>query len=378
MTIRASLLLLVVAMKSEIFMQRSAFFLCVTLAACACACRVATAGNPDANDPGAMKRLKARDWTVPGINLNMRLVPAGSFTMGSPAGEVARDNDEQQHKVKISKPFYMAIYETRQREYYPLMIRKDFDLEAWRYQRGPLHEGAAWTYRSLMNGQRICGGSATPRIPRTDLNPMECVTWAKAMVFCKRITDKERAADRLPKGYVYRLPTEAEWEYACRAGTSGPYSFEGDYNSLRTLNAYACLFKSKGYMALATSPTPDSRKPNAWGLYDMHGNVFEWCLDWHGSYPSTTSTSSGQASSGRAPKGTLQDPVGPTHGTERVARGGGVLTFEPSADSLAKLVHPHFRSAARYSFPPRTAYQINLGFRIVLAPEVDVYGREQE
>jgi len=109
-------------------MQRPAFLLCITLAACAC--RVATAGKPDANDPAAMKQLKARDWTVPGINLNMRLVPAGSFTMGSPAGEVARDNDEQQHKVQISKPFYMAIYETRQREYYPLMIRKEFDLEA--------------------------------------------------------------------------------------------------------------------------------------------------------------------------------------------------------------------------------------------------------
>jgi formylglycine-generating enzyme required for sulfatase activity len=333
-------------------MQPPALFLCVTLAACAC--RVATAGTPDANDPGAMKRLKARDWTVPGINLAMRRIPAGSFTMGSPADEVARDNDEQQHKVKISKPFYMAIYETRQREYYPLMIRKNFDLEAWRYQRGPLHEGAAWTYRSMMNGRNI----ATPNIPRTDLNPMECVTWAKAMVFCKRITDQERAADRLPKGYVYRLPTEAEWEYACRAGTSGPYSFEGDYNNLRTLNAYACLFKSKGYKALATSPTPANRKPNAWGLYDMHGNVFEWCLDWHGPYAG----------------GTTQDPVGPTNGTERVARGGGVLTFEPSDSSLEKLVHPHFRSAARYGFPPRTAYQINLGFRIVLAPEVEGKG----
>ena len=325
-------------------------------------------------DLGDMKRIKAQNWTVPGMDLAMRRIPAGSFTMGSPADEVARDADEQQHKVKISKPFYMAIYETRQREYYPLMIRPDFDLEAWRYQRGPLHEGAAWTYRSMMNGRNI----ATPNIPRTDLNPMECVTWAKAMLFCKKITDKERAADRLPKGYVYRLPTEAEWEYACRAGTRGPYSFEGDYNSLRTLNAYACLFKSKGYKALATSPTPDSRKPNAWGLYDMHGNVFEWCLDWHGSYPSTTSTSSGQASSGRAPKGTLQDPVGPTHGTERVARGGGVLTFEPSADSLAKLVHPHFRSAARYSFTPRTAYQINLGFRIVLAPKIDMPGEDRK
>jgi formylglycine-generating enzyme required for sulfatase activity len=347
-------------------MLRITLFLCV--AAAACVCRVAIADTTADNDSDAMKRLKAQNWTVPGIDLAMRRIPAGSFKMGSPADEVARDDDEQQHKVKISKPFYMAIYETRQREYYPLMIRKDFDLDAWRYQRGPLHEGAAWTYRSTMNGRNI----ATPNIPRTDLNPMECVTWAKAMLFCKKITDKERAADRLPKGYVYRLPTEAEWEYACRAGTSGPYSFEGDHSSLRTLNAYACFFKSHGYKSLTTSPTPASRKPNAWGLYDMHGNVFEWCLDWYGPYPSTTSTSSGQASSGQA-SSPQEDPTGPTIGTERVARGGGVLTFEPSAGSLAKLVHPHFRSAARYGFPPRTAYQINLGFRIVLAPEVEVY-----
>jgi formylglycine-generating enzyme required for sulfatase activity len=248
----------------------------------------------------------------------------------------------------------MAIYETRQREYYPLMIRPDYDLEAWGYQRGPLHEGAAWTYRSLMNGRRISGGSAYPKIARTDLNPMECVTWDKAMLFCKRITDAERAAGRLPEGYVYRLPTEAEWEYACRAGTTGPYSFKGDYSNVGVLSAYMCLSKDGGYKAFATSPTPDNRQPNAWGLYDMHGNVFEWCLDWYGPYPAST----------------VKDPVGPDAGKERVARGGGVLPFPPGTGSLEKLVHPHFRSAARYRFPARTAHQINLGFRIVLAPEV--------
>jgi len=313
-------------------------------------------------DLAAVKQTKASEWTVPGLDLAMRRIPGGSFQMGSPSNEGARDDDEQQHKVKISKPFYMAIYETRQREYYPLMIRADFDLEAWRYQRGPLHEGAAWTYRARMDGRRICGGAACPPIARTDLNPMECVPWARAMLFCKKLTDVERAADRLPNGYVYRLPTEAEWEYACRAGTTGPYSFDGDYNKWNVLNTYACLFKAGGYKALATAPTPDDRKPNAWGLYDMHGNVFEWCLDWYGPYAGGPAT----------------DPVGPANGTERVARGGGVLTFEPSADSFEKLVHPHFRSAARYSFPPRTAYQINLGFRIVLAPELEVHGRNHK
>ena len=321
-------------------------------------CHAAVADDSATHNPGAMLKLEAPAWTVPDIGVAMRRIPAGSFSMGSPAGELARKADEPQHDVTITKPFYMAIYETRQREYYPLMIRPDFDLEAWGYQRGPLHEGAAWTYRSLMDGRRISGGSAYPKIARTDLNPMECVSWYKAMLYCQKITATERAAGRLPTGYVYRLPTEAEWEYACRAGTTTAYNFKGDYSNLGVLSTYMCLSKDGGNIAFATSPTPDNRQPNAWGLYDMHGNVFEWCLDGYGPYA----------------VGAAVDPVGPESGTERVARGGGVLTNPPGSGSLDQLVHPHFRSAARYRFPARTAHQINLGFRIVLAPEVKVPG----
>ena len=346
-------------------MRKSIGFPAIVFALVIC-CAAVTGGNSAArksaaNDPGAMKKLEASQWTVPGVGVAMRRIPAGAFTMGSPAGELGRKADEPRHKVTISKPFYMAIYETRQCEYYPLMIRKDFDLEAWGYQRGPLHEGAAWTYRSLMDGRRISGGSAYPKIARTDLNPMECVTWDKAMGYCQKITAAERAAGRLPEGYVYRLPTEAEWEYACRAGTATAYSFKGDYSNIGVLSAYMCLSKDGGYKAFATSPTPGNRQPNAWGLYDMHGNVFEWCLDWYGPY--TTAAA--------------KDPVGPKTGTERVARGGGALPFPPGSGSLEKLVHPHFRSAGRYRFPARTAHQINLGFRIVLAPEIEIPGAKK-
>ncbi|GAG23715.1 unnamed protein product, partial [marine sediment metagenome] len=138
-------------------MKRSILFLAIVFALVICCAAVSdnSAAKKSAPvDPAAMKKLKAPEWTVPGIGVAMRRIPAGSFTMGSPAGELARKADEPQHKVTISKPFYMAIYETRQREYYPLMIRPDYDLEAWGYQRGPLHEGAAWTYRSMMNGRR--------------------------------------------------------------------------------------------------------------------------------------------------------------------------------------------------------------------------------
>jgi formylglycine-generating enzyme required for sulfatase activity len=327
------------------------------LATCHAAVADSSSKKKDAPvDPEAVKKLDAPGWVVPDIGLAMRRIPAGTFTMGSPEGEIGRKPDETQHKVTISRPFYMAIYETRQREYYPLMIRPDYDLEAWGYQRGPLHEGAAWTYRSMMNGRRVSGGAAYPRIPRTDLNPMECVTWDKAMLFCRKITDKERAAGRLPKGYIYRLPTEAEWEYACRAGTTGAYSFQGDYTKIGVLNGYMCISTGGAYMSFFTSPTPHDRQPNPWGLYDMHGNVWEWCLDYYGPYPA----------------GAVTDPVGPDAGTERVARGGGAAPIGIGDGSLPTLVHPHFRSAGRYRFPGRTAHQINLGFRIVLAPAVKV------
>ena len=317
-------------------------------------------GIAAAQDTASVKSLTARDYTVPGVEMKMKLIPAGSFTMGSPTDEMCRCKDEVQHKVTISKPFYMGEYEVTQREFYKLMMPPDYDYEAWRFKRGPLHDGAAFCWRyptggGLINGPGSVGGD------RTDLNPMECVTWARASEFCKKLTKIERKAGRLPKGYVYRLPTEAEWEYACRAGAKGPYNVDGDYEDLNSIRKFAWV-ATFSFTAFGTRKVGSGRKPNAWGLYDMHGNVYEWCLDWYGPYE----------------KGAAKDPIGPARGAEKVIRGGcfaGVHKGDKKRHDkkdLDQQVHPFLRSAARYSVPPEISSYAILGFRVVLGAEKEV------
>jgi formylglycine-generating enzyme required for sulfatase activity len=125
--------------------------------------------------------------------------------------------------------------------------------------------------------------------------PVEQVNWAEAMEFCRKLTQREQAAGRLPAGHEYTLPTEAQWEYACRAGTAGDYA--GDLGAMGWYSGNAS----------GTTHPVGQKQPNAWGLYDMHGNVWEWCLDWYASYPG----------------GSVTDPAGPAQGVSRVFRGGG-------------------------------------------------------
>jgi formylglycine-generating enzyme required for sulfatase activity len=313
-------------------------------------------GISAAQDSAPSKLLSDKDYTVPGIEMKMKLIPAGSFTMGSPSGEMCRRGDEVVRNVTISKPFYMGVCEVTQREFYKLMVPPDYDYESWRFKRGPIHDGMAFCWRyprggGLINGAGALGGD------RTDTNPMECVTWARAREFCSKLTEIERKAGRLPKGYVYRLPTEAQWEYACRAGTKTPYNVEcdpGDLNSIRKF-AHVASFSVTSFGTRKVG----ERKPNAWGLYDMHGNVYEWCLDWYGPYD----------------KAGTKDPIGPDKGTERVVRGGcfsGVHKGDKKRHDrkdLDEQVNPFLRSAARYSIPPEISSYAILGFRVVLAPE---------
>jgi len=300
------------------------------------------------------KLLEVKDWNVPGIDLKLKLIQPGSFTMGSPETEPDRRDDEVQHKVTISKPFYMGIYEVTQKQYYDLML-PGYDHESWRYCRGPIHDGTALFYRSRKGRSHYVGGKLNLQ------HPMECVTWHKAMQFCDKINEAERKAGRLPKGYVYRLPTEAEWEYACRAGTTGSYNIEPEKTDAEYLRS-ADYIKPFANVTAGKPFDVGERKPNAWGLYDMHGNVYEWCLDWYGPYPTGEAT----------------DPTGPAEGEKRVARGGcfnGVAPHSPpgvlSRANIYEGMSPFLRSASRYQFSPEIYFYPIIGFRVVLAPEVE-------
>ena len=166
-----------------------------------------------------------------------------------------------------------------------------------------------------------------PVILRAFPDGVETVSWEDAVEFCRRLSDlpEEKAAGR-----VYRLSTEAQWEYACRAGTTTAYSFGDDASKLGDC---AWFGENSG-----GSPHPVGRKkPNSWGLYDMHGNVWEWCSDWYDQYPS----------------GAVTDPTGPQSGLKRVNLGG--CYSRPAADSRLAVRGKHLSSK---SFP-------NLGFRVV-------------
>ncbi len=181
-------------------------------------------------------------------------------------------------------------------------------------------------YRAIMEGS---DRSADPSHFKGDDRPVERVIWIEANEFCQRLTAKERKAGRLPKGAMYRLPRDAEWEYACRAGVTTKYCF-GDNES--ELPDYAWCIENAEKQTHPVS----SRKPNNWGLYDMHGNVLEWCQDW----------CEYQLQGGI-------DPSGPESGSSRVLRGGSWGNFARNCRcALRSSSHPAIRG-------------IDVGFRVL-------------
>ena len=247
-----------------------------------------------------------------GVWLNMNWINPGTFTMGSPEDELGRDNDETQHQVTLTRGYWMGKYEVTQAQYEAIMGKNP----------------------SYFKGADL---------------PVEQVTW-DAMTFCAKLTEQERAAGRLPEGYEYTLPTDAQWEYACRAGTTTALNSGKNLSDkeqcpeMDEMGWYGYNtgeYDSDGNHTNKGKTYPVGQKlPNAWGLYDMHGNVWEWCLDWYG---------------GDYPVSAVTDPTGPISGSRRMIRGG---SFYRGAS--------YCRSACRDYGSPNRRYG-DCGFRVALS-----------
>jgi len=227
------------------------------------------------------------------VGMKLAYVPAGTFMMGSPPDEANRDDDETQRKVTLTRGFYIGTTEVTQKQWQAVM-------------------------------------GFNPAETKADDLPASRISWANALAFCRKLGRAE--------GRTYRLPTEAEWEYACRARAAGPVAGTGKLDEM-------------GWHIDNSDerPRPVATKgPNAWGLFDMHGNAMEWCAD--------------RYARDVAPE-PATDPAGPAEGAERVARGGSWGHYPRAC-----------RAAARASVRP--AYQLKqVGFRVVMEAGTHTDGR---
>ena len=255
-------------------------------------------------------------WNLAYLNMEFIFLKPGEFLMGSENGEL---EETPPHPVKISQPFWMAKTEVTIGNYLSFLRNSGnlsgVDFEA---EHCPL-EKINNSFEIRKDNDRFS----------EDLNqPMIEISWNGAIDFCGWLCVHEKAKNRIPDGYEYRLPTEAEWEYACRAGSQGDFAGEFDQMTWFSSNS-----KSQTH--------PVGKKiPNDWGLFDMYGNVWEWCFDWQGNYPAESVT----------------DPWGPDKGTSRVLRGGSWLSVD-------------WECRSSYRLWRRPTYTSDfIGFRVVLAP----------
>ena len=303
-----------------------------------------------------------------GIKLELMPIPAGEFYQGSPAGEAGRyDEEGPLTRVQITRPFWLgktsvshaqwrAVMGTGLLEQVRLALHDDneYDLEGKKQTIRTF-----WGMQRDTDPQRLLGSGA-------DDVAMYYVSWTDAREYCRRLTEQERAAGRLPEGYVYDLPTEAQWEYACRAGTrtatfGGPLELRGAMHA-PILDAIAWYggnssvrysgegwdtagWKEKQYPGGRAGPrNVGLKRANAWGLHDMLGNVCQWCLDLNAKYPG----------------GRVTDPVGSSEYASRIFRGGA---WNYHARDL--------RAACRnWSLP--TIRRSSSGFRVALVPAIEV------
>ena len=221
-------------------------------------------------------------------------IEPGTYLRGSPAGEIDRRGEEgPQHRVTLTRGFWMGKFEVTQKQWALVM-----DTEPW---------------------------SREDHVELDDDRPAVFISWEDTQLLLGVLNSDARES-------LYRLPTEAEWEYVARAGTTTPWSFSDS-----TAAAHAWTFENTWDAGQEAAQPVGRLAPNPWGLYDMHGNVYEWCDDWFAAYDSTAQA----------------DPAGPGEGVDRVARGGGFDDQRRSA-----------RSAARFAFTPLRGFD-NIGVRLV-------------
>jgi formylglycine-generating enzyme required for sulfatase activity len=241
------------------------------------------------------------------VNLEMVLIPSGRFVMGSPESEVNRGSDETQHEVIISNPFYLGKF--------------------------PITQGH-WPEVMGYNPSRFKGDSQLP---------VETISYVDVQEFCRKLTNITQAP--------FGMPTEAQWEYACRAGTTTPFHFGSELNGTQSnCNGHYPYPAIKGWFG-TKNKGPYHRKTtivgkypaNSWGLHDMHGNVWEWCSDWYEKYPT----------------GTIKDPFTPENGTFRIRRGG---SWHNDAENCRSARRPMNGNTRRNS---------NCGFRVMLGGDFE-------
>jgi formylglycine-generating enzyme len=290
-----------------------------------------------------------------GVKMEITLIPAGEFMMGS--GESAEETAEffnktyraelskeaifkrehPQHRVRITKAFYLGTYHVTRGQFRQFVADTRYKTDA---EKGEKPGAYGWNPVTKKIGFNERYSWRNTGFEQTDEHPVVNVSWNDAVAFCKWLSKKE--------GKNYRLPTEAEWEYACRAGTTTRYYSGDDPETLSKVgNVADAAFKAKFPAAKGTTKASDGYvftapvgkfKPNAFALYDMHGNAYEWCADWYD--PEYYATSP------------VDDPSGPISGADHPVRGGNWSGREDTA-----------RSAHRYGFHAVVKSDF-IGFRV--------------
>jgi formylglycine-generating enzyme len=328
------------------------------MAACVVLCGMAGSGwgqtKEAAKKPAAGPKKLSVDLGG-GVKMEMTLIPAGEFKMGG--GESARataaffkgtydldlltayhfNREYPQHRVCITRPFYVGTYHVTRGQFRQFVADTHYNTDA---EKGEKPGAYGWDPETKDFGFNEKYSWRNAGFEQTDEHPVVNVSWNDAVEYCKWLSKKE--------GKTYRLPTEAEWEYACRAGTATRYYTGDDPETLAKVgNVADAALKAEcpdwkynikandGYVF--TAPV-GKFKPNAFGLYDMHGNAWQWCADWHGAEYYA--------------KSPVNDPTGPAYGDHRVLRGGSW------GDGAY-----HSRSAYRNAFTPGSRHY-DFGFRV--------------